>query len=57
MNSTTSCRSNRMEFLNPGDAMDKVRGRPVYLGVAMNGDRKLVFKPQNLLTNLPIQRG
>lgn len=47
----------RMELLNPDDAMDKVRGRPIYLAVAMNSDRKLVFKPQNLLTNLPIQRG
>lgn len=47
----------RLEFLNPGDAMDKVRGRPVYLGVAMNRDRRLLFKPQNLLTNLPIQPG
>ncbi len=47
----------RMEFLDPADMMEQVRGKPVYLGVAMTTDRKLVFKPQNLLTNLPIQRG
>lgn len=47
----------RMEFMNPDDALDKVRGRPVYLAVAMNSGRKLVFKPQNLLKNMPIQRG
>ena len=46
----------RLEFLNPTDAVAAVRGKPVYLGVAMNDDKKLVFKPQNLLTNLPINR-
>ncbi|MGI9357695.1 MAG: DUF6352 family protein [Rhizobiaceae bacterium] len=46
----------RMEFRNPEDAMDAVRGKPVYLGVAMNDEKRLVFKPQNLLTNLPIRR-
>ena len=35
----------RLEFLNPEDAMDSVRGKPVYLGVAMNKDKRLVFKP------------
>ncbi len=47
----------KMEFLDSADVMDSVRGKPVYLAVAMNADRKLVFKPQNLLTNLPLQRG
>jgi hypothetical protein len=46
----------RMELLNPADAMDIVRGKPVYLGLAMNNDKKLVFKPQNLLTNFPLRR-
>ncbi len=46
----------KLEFLNPADAMDSVQGKPVYLGVAMNNDKRLVFKPQNLLTNLPVQR-
>ncbi len=47
----------RVEFLDPADMMDTIKGKPVYLGVAMNDDKKLVFKPQNLLTNLPIRRG
>lgn len=46
----------KLEFLNPDDAMDSMRGKPVYLGVAMNGEKRLTFKPQNLLTNLPIRR-
>ena len=46
----------RLEFLNPDDAMDSLKGKPIYLALAMNDDRKLVFKPQNLLTNLPLQR-
>ncbi len=45
----------KMEFLNPDDVMDSVQGKPVYLGVAMNDEKRLVFKPQNLLTNLPIR--
>lgn len=46
----------RMEFLNSSDAMASVQGKPVYLGVAMNSEKRLVFKPQNLLTNLPVQK-
>lgn len=45
-----------MEFLNQTDMMESVRGKPVYLAVAMTDDKKLVFKPQNLLTNLPIHK-
>ena len=47
----------KMEFLDAADVMDSVHGKPVYLAVAMNAEKKLVFKPQNLLTNLPLQRG
>ena len=46
----------RLEFLNPEDALDTLRGKPVYLALAMNDDSKLIFKPQNLLTNLPLRR-
>jgi len=46
----------RLEFLNPEDAMDSLQGKPVYLGVAMNEKKRLVFKPQNLLMNLPLRR-
>jgi hypothetical protein len=34
--------------------MDKVRGDPVYLILAMTGDKLLRLKPQNLLTGLPL---
>lgn len=46
----------RLEFLNPADTIDSLQGKPVYLGVAMTEDRKLVLKPQNLLTNLPLRQ-
>ncbi|MEP3277957.1 MAG: DUF6352 family protein [Stappiaceae bacterium] len=46
----------RMEFLDQTSIMDSMSGKPVYIGVAMDDDRKLVFKPQNLLTNLPLRR-
>lgn len=46
----------RLEFMNPEDAMDSLQGKPVYLGLAMNENNKLVFKPQNLLMNLPLRR-
>ncbi len=44
----------RLEFLEYSEIMDTMRNKPVYLGLAMNADRKLVMKPQNLLTNLPL---
>jgi hypothetical protein len=31
-----------------------IAGRPIYLGMAMNADNLLRFKPQNLLVNLPL---
>jgi hypothetical protein len=46
----------RLEFLDPQDALDSLRGKPIYLGLAMNDKRRLIFKPQNLLTNLPLRR-
>ncbi len=33
----------------------RVAGRPVYLAMAMDGERRLRLKPQNLLVNLPIR--
>jgi hypothetical protein len=44
----------RLEFRNPDDMLARVRGRPVYLGLAMTGARRLKLKPQNLLVNLPL---
>lgn len=46
----------RLEFRDPEDMLARVRGRPVYLGVAMSRDQRLKLKPQNLLVNLPLAR-
>jgi len=36
--------------------VDKVRGEPVYLILAMTPDKTIRMKPQNLLTGLPVRR-
>jgi hypothetical protein len=46
----------RLDFRDPADMLERVRGRPVYLGLAMSGGRRLKVKPQNLLVNLPLAR-
>lgn len=46
----------RLTFRDPSAAMDKLRGEPVYLILAMGADKILRFKPQNLLTGLPIKQ-
>jgi Family of unknown function (DUF6352) len=35
----------------------ELRGKPIYLGLAMTPDKKLRMKPQNLLINLPLSDG
>jgi hypothetical protein len=45
----------RLRFRDPDVALPKVRGEPVYLILAMDRDRVLRMKPQNLVTGLPIQ--
>ena len=45
----------RLAFRNPDVAMDKVKGEPVYLILAMDKDKVLRLKPQNLVTGLPIK--
>lgn len=46
----------RLEFDDPADTLDSLGDKPVYLGVAMDTVATVTFKPQNLLTNLPIRR-
>jgi hypothetical protein len=46
----------RLEFRDPADMLEHVRGRPVYLGLAMTATGRLRLKPQNLLVNLPLAR-
>jgi hypothetical protein len=45
----------RLNFRDPDMVTDQVKGEPVYLILAMNGDQVLRMKPQNLLTGLPIR--
>jgi hypothetical protein len=44
-----------LTFQDPDVAMEKVRGEPIYLILAMTGDKLLRFKPQNLVTGLPVR--
>jgi hypothetical protein len=44
----------KLRFDNPQDMRADVQGKPVYLGLAMNEQGLLKFKPQNLLLNLPL---
>jgi Family of unknown function (DUF6352) len=46
----------RLEFRDAGAMLARVRGRPVYLGLAMTAAQRLKLKPQNLLLNLPFAR-
>ena len=34
--------------------VQEMYGKPVYIGLAMNDSSKIKFKPQNILTNLPL---
>jgi len=45
----------RLEFRDPAVMLPRVRGRPVYLGLAMDGQGRVRMKPQNLVVNLPLQ--
>ncbi len=45
----------RLTFGDPAEMIEKVRGEPVYLLVAMTPDDKLRLKPQNLVTGLPVR--
>jgi hypothetical protein len=46
----------RADFDDLRDQLEEVAGKPVYLGLAMDEEQRLVFKPQNLLLNLPLAR-
>ena len=45
----------RLDFRDPAEMIEKVRGEPVYLLAAMTPDEKLRLKPQNLVTGLPVR--
>ena len=44
----------RLTFRDAEVVLDKARGEPIYLILAMTPDRMLRMKPQNLVTGLPI---
>ena len=46
----------QLDFANPDDMRAQLRGRPVYLAIAMDAGNRLRLKPQNLLLNLPLAR-
>ncbi len=46
----------RLDFDNSGDMQEELRGKAVWLGLAMGPDLIVRMKPQNLLTNLPLKR-
>ncbi len=45
----------KLTFKDPSVVLDKVKGEPVYLILAMNADKQIRMKPQNLITGLPIR--
>lgn len=44
----------KLEFDEPQAMRPEIAGRPVYLAMAMDSDKRLKLKPQNLLLNLPL---
>lgn len=46
----------RLDFEEPQRMRAEIAGSPVYLAMAMDGQRLLKLKPQNLLVNLPLAR-
>jgi len=46
----------RLSFRDASVVLDKVKGEPVYLILAMTPDKLIRMKPQNLVTGLPIRR-
>ncbi|MBI1985739.1 MAG: hypothetical protein HYS64_03495 [Rhodospirillales bacterium] len=46
----------RLDFEDSGSMRADLKGRPVYLGLAMTAEKKVRLKPQNLLVNLPLAR-
>jgi hypothetical protein len=45
----------RLTFRDPAVMLDKVKGEPAYLILAMTADKLIRMKPQNLIVGLPIK--
>lgn len=46
----------RLDFVDESAVMAAQVGKPVYMGIAMNAEKQLKLKPQNLLFNLPLAK-
>ena len=46
----------RLDFIDETAVMQSQVGKPVYMGIAMNDEKQLKLKPQNLLFNLPLAK-
>jgi Family of unknown function (DUF6352) len=46
----------RLTFQDPAAVLDKAKGEPIYLIMAMTPDGMLRVKPQNLVTGLPVRQ-
>jgi len=44
-----------LRFADPSLALERVKGEPVYLILAMTPDKIIRMKPQNLITGLPVK--
>jgi Family of unknown function (DUF6352) len=44
----------RMQLADSTPMLDRVKGRPIYLGMTMTSKRRLKMQPQNLLISLPL---
>lgn len=44
----------RMHIRDERAVIDRVKGHPIYLGLAMTSAKRVKMKPQNLLANLPL---
>jgi len=47
----------RLDIMDQQSVIERARGKPVWLGLAKSPAGKLNMKPQNLLLNMPLQRG
>ena len=45
----------RMTISDDQLVMENLRGRPIYLALAMDENNKVAMMPQNLLVNLPLK--
>ena len=46
----------RLDFIDEAAVTQSQAGKPVYMGIAMNVEKQLKLKPQNLLFNLPLAK-